>query len=426
MIRLARFDLTDAQTGARVPDADVWLLTDAGSWVGQASSGADGQANFYVDDGAYVLHWRKVGYVDGELGVLIDRDTEIAPLATPGRSTAHPPGGSGVAGGRGPSIDYGPIPEPGPSTITVGPPDVVDRPAIGAVQYVTIDGVPHIRPEFFAPPEVGVSGGPYILIGILALDALASLFGGRGYSESTDTKQDREIRALRDGVLNMGLMLAAESFAALTRDGRGLGGQQGILGKVLGPVINAIATLFGAVHNSLLKWLGPAIKWINRLRDLVKRIYDVWLRPILAVIDTFRAFLKILEVFHVKWAQALDDKLALVERKLTAPILLIQSKLNEALNWINRIVTLDGALQRVALLKGLIDNADEAMNLFWTKLHHPITASRKAAYLTPVAALPVDGAVSTIRSYLVDGSGADAARIDEAAQDLQIRLAHVP
>jgi hypothetical protein len=360
----AAFDLTDERTGARVAGVVVTLLTDSGSYVGSATTFEDGRAVFIVEPGVYTVRWQKAGYVNDGLPVLLDRDTEIAPTMRPGASGLDRIDLGGRQPGPGGGGDHGDVPAPGPSVIAIDQGPRPPAPALPPVQYVTIAGVPHIRPDFFAPPEVGAGGGPWVIGAIVALDVVASLFGG-GRGESTDTKQEKEIKALQNGLVALGIQIVNTSLASIDRDGQGVGVDKGTLGKILGPLINAVATLFGAIHDKLLKYLGPIIKFLKKVREQIRHIYDVWLKPIIAVIDAFRATLKVFEFFGVEWAKKLDDKLGTLERKLTAPILLINAKINELLNWIDRIVTLDGAIQRLALLKGLINNADAAINIAW-------------------------------------------------------------
>lgn len=405
---IAGFILTDVTDGAPIVSAAATLQGVPG---GDPSGQTDrtGRVSFDVPSGVYTLHVEHSGYVTLDIGVLVTQDFLIGPTMT--RSA---PGGGG--GGE--------VVPPGESPLRLHPPDPPPALTIPRVEYSADDGVPHIRPEFFAPPEVGAGGGPWLVGAILAIDALAMLFGGGGGGESTDTKQDKEIKTLQAALVQLGVNIANASMTAFERDGRGLGVTQKLLGKILGPLINGIATLIGRTSAQLRRILGPVLSWIDRINTFVRRIYDVWLRPILRVIDAFRKVLRILELFHVKWAKQLDDSLGALERKLTAPILKITEALNEARDWIDRIVTLNGALQRVALIKGLFDNADEVLRLFWLSVHKPLTAAKATVYATPVEGKTLDATVATLRSYIVDGGGDDRARIDEAAQDLKLRLTH--
>jgi hypothetical protein len=56
----------------------------------------------------------------------------------------------------------------------------------------------------------------------------------------------------------------------------------------------------------------------------------------------------------VPFAQAIERKLADLESRLLVPIRFALAKVNEAINWINRIVDLDGLFQRLTLIESAV------------------------------------------------------------------------
>ena len=81
---------------------------------------------------------------------------------------------------------------------------------------------------------------------------------------------------------------------------------------------------------------------------------DRYFRPILNTITVTRQILRLLARFRLKWAQELDRKLAELEDLLLFPLREALLRLNQAMNWINRIITLDGLLQRVTFIRSLL------------------------------------------------------------------------
>lgn len=103
----------------------------------------------------------------------------------------------------------------------------------------------------------------------------------------------------------------------------------------------------------LKKWLDPIVRFIRAIRDNIMRIYERFVRPVLDAIDIARRVLRIAAALGLDWAKALEEKLTRVTEIITEPFLKIVAKLNEAIDWINRIITIDGLLQRFTLFRSL-------------------------------------------------------------------------
>ena len=132
--------------------------------------------------------------------------------------------------------------------------------------------------------------------------------------------------------------------------------------------------------------------------------------------------MQILARLHVPFAQAIDEHLAWLEGKLLAPIQQIYYRLNEAMNWINRIITLDGYLQQITLLRSIWKYQRGALAVWWESIHRPLTGAALDEYHRPLVTRSIAQIQADLVAYMQFGSGPDRARIDEHAHDLAIRL----
>jgi hypothetical protein len=251
-----------------------------------------------------------------------------------------PPAGGGSTGGGG-SIPVPPVVQTGPA-IVVGPAPTIHS----ASDYASLS---------FGSSGTDFGGGFGGLIGGI-ISGIASLFGGNNDSA--------EISAINDRLSNLGNFVLQAIGALTNQVNYNTGSDQiggnlwaKIFGGILGPIVGLFSGLIHGVSGDLSKLLGPLSSALGKLRDQIRHIYDAWLRPILRVIDTTRQILRVLAALHLQWAAAADAALGKLEGKLTAPLLLATKKINELSNQVNRIVTLDGALQRVTLLQSLVKHA---------------------------------------------------------------------
>lgn len=97
----------------------------------------------------------------------------------------------------------------------------------------------------------------------------------------------------------------------------------------------------------------PILQFLFRLRDRLMRFYTHWIRPVLDIIDIGRKVLRVLGELGIAWAKALDRKLLEVQEAIDRPFRKVLAKVNELIGLVNRIVTLDGLIQRLALLRSI-------------------------------------------------------------------------
>ena len=171
----------------------------------------------------------------------------------------------------------------------------------------------------------------------------------------------------------------------------------------------------------LRRTLAPVIKFLQDIRTEVQKIYDKWLRPIFDTIDATRRILQVLATLRVPFARELDRKLAELESFLMRPILELYRLLNTAMDWINRIVTLNGLLQRLTLLKSLLEYERDNWNVWWESVRR---RQGERPTLPPDArpARTAATAAAAVEAYALRHEGPDVGFIDEHASDLRLRL----
>jgi hypothetical protein len=264
-------------------------------------------------------------------------------------------------------------------------------------------GAPHIRPEFVGDIPAPFLGNPYVAGVLLVVGVLSTLFSGGGGSDLAGLRT--QVASIWRTLLDLGAAVTSALFAGEQRDGAGANIWSKVLGGILGPLINTIAQIFTKLHDTLAKWFDPLLKLLKRVQDVVRRIYNVWLRPILRVIDTVRQFLRILELFHVKWAAAADTALARLEAKITKPYLWALLELNKITNWIDYIVTAGGLFQRAVLLSSMLKHIDGVTNLWWNSQNRN-TELYNGGKVVPLDDPPtIDQMREEYRQFFEDDSG---------------------
>jgi hypothetical protein len=266
--------------------------------------------------------------------------------------------------------------------------------------------------------DINVGGGFGSIIGGI-ISGIAALFGGGAAGD---------ISKLNDRVTSLGNFVLKAISALTSASNYNVAGEQiggtlwaKIFSGIFGPIVGLLSGLIHGASADLGKLLGPLSSYLGKLRDLVRRVYDNWLRPILHVIDVTRQVLRVLAALHIELAAAADRALGRLEGKLTAPLLLATRKINELSNQVNRIVTLDGALQRVTLLRGLVKHSacvQRAVLNTW------IADSSTVPDVLPAAApAPTIGAlVDDYRTFVQTGTSEELDDYDDWAAELQADL----
>jgi hypothetical protein len=191
--------------------------------------------------------------------------------------------------------------------------------------------------------------------------------------------------------------------------------------------------------DKLRKWLddtfGPVLRHLRDLRDALLKFWKTYVRPWLDLIDVTRRLLRTLNSLGLKWAGELDRRLAAIEDAIERPFRLLLAKVNEIINLVNRVVTLDGLLQRVALIRSM----ERDYKFAWQAIVNPyqklLTENRRKAARAALAAaliavgVPAEAAIAWMnlpvqqptqataledaRAYIRDRSGPNAPLLDE-------------
>jgi hypothetical protein len=177
------------------------------------------------------------------------------------------------------------------------------------------------------------------------------------------------------------------------------------------------------------KWLdhtfGPTLRWLRRLRDNLLKFWKTYVRPWLDIIDATRRVLRVLSSLGLRWAAALDKRLGDLEARIERPFRLLLAKVNEVINIVNRVITLDGLFQRVALIRSL----ERDYILAWRAAVNPWTREttdgdkQEVADKLPAKTLPV--IAHETREYMQSRSGPRAALYDEQLAQWRIYLRSV-
>lgn len=175
--------------------------------------------------------------------------------------------------------------------------------------------------------------------------------------------------------------------------------------QVLRPFVNWTWEQIDTLARWLQETLAPVIRFIEDVRKWIDDFYRTYIQPIYDAIEIVRRILGILEQFGIDLAARLDRALAELEDRLLQPIREIRGYLNEALNWINRIVTLDGLLQRVMLLRSLIRDAGLVFSAFHQTRHATVTDQDRENIRTGGGAATPEVVARALRQYYATEDG---------------------
>jgi hypothetical protein len=180
------------------------------------------------------------------------------------------------------------------------------------------------------------------------------------------------------------------AYGALTAAVTILGNGLAAAGHALLVALKRVWDFFGAVYEDVLKpawqkfwgwfdkftkWLdrtvGPVLRWLQRVRDTLVTWWKTWIRPWLDLIDVTRKLLSTLGQLGLQWARALDARLGAIEEAIDKPFRFVLAQLNQVIDIVDRIVTFDGLLQRVALIRSMARDYEYA----WRAIANPWQAA---------------------------------------------------
>jgi hypothetical protein len=209
--------------------------------------------------------------------------------------------------------------------------------------------------------------------------------------------------------------------------GRGLKGVWDFFETTYEKVIKPAWLKFWRWFDKFRRWLdqtfGPVLAWLRQLRDSLLAFWKTWVRPWLDLIDVTRKALRVLSSMGIGWARRLDAYLADLESRIEKPFLFVLSKLNEVINVVNRIVTLDGLLQRIVLIQSIARDYKYVWSNIVAPYSSPIDAARRKELTEAAAARSLAAIEGDLRRYLATGAGPLAASVLVATTTLRQRLA---
>jgi hypothetical protein len=220
-------------------------------------------------------------------------------------------------------------------------------------------------PAHVVRADFGVSAGVVIVVSLLT--SLFARFGG----VKTDLGTKLALEGVRGDVSNISKTLTGLIVGVAGQLASALGVVRRFLSKVFTKLYDMLANLVQRVARILDKIFGPIIDFLDKVKKHLKKFYDKVLKPIIDTIEAVRAVLRLLSFFNIEWAKKLDAKLQQLEEYVLFPYEWLTQRLNEAFNIINRIVTLDGLLQRVTLLQSLLRDVVYTNNLWWNSQLRP-------------------------------------------------------
>jgi hypothetical protein len=192
-----------------------------------------------------------------------------------------------------------------------------------------------------------------------------------------------------------------------------------VIDGVLRGVVAAIQKIEQEIQDIKSGIVKPILDVLQRVRQIILDIWKNFIVPFLVILQDLRKLLAILALFHVKFAQKLDAKLADLERRITQPLLFILGYVNAVSNWINLIMAATYLIQKSVFLNSLLAYVGEALNLQLNAMNQPIdgkllAAGQAAAMTTKPAQTAAD-----LQQFLSSGTGDFQAPIANATTVMQ-------
>lgn len=184
--------------------------------------------------------------------------------------------------------------------------------------------------------------------------------------------------------------------------------------KVLKPAWQKFWNWFDRFRKWLDDTFGPVLRFLRRVRDTLLDFWKRYVRPWLDIIDVSRRGLRVLNSLGLHWAGALDAKLGSIEDAIAARFAAVVARVNEVINLVNRVVTLDGLLQRVALIRSLARDYQFA----WQAMANPYrklpTEAEKQKALAEQKAKAISAIEQGLVEYMTTGGGIEAELYQQA------------
>lgn len=177
------------------------------------------------------------------------------------------------------------------------------------------------------------------------------------------------------------------------------------------------------LKNKLNDWFNAHFGWLIRLR----KTFDLWYRqtvqPILDDIQHVRGVLAIFRLFHLKFAERLDNYLSKLESKIIKNTLVLRQKMNEVLSFLDLVLDPAGLVRRNVFLNSASMALRGMFNSLGLGFGRPLTTAEQRDGERERHRLTFAGMRMDADSHPADGLSAellgDADSIERALEQLE-------
>lgn len=180
-----------------------------------------------------------------------------------------------------------------------------------------------------------------------------------------------------------------------------------IVAGILG-VLKDIRDLFRHLVDDVLK---PLVGALGSLRQRLLDIYQRVIRPLLIWMQDIQRVLRVLALFHVRFAQQLDSAISDLERRITQPLLLLIGYTNQLGNWMNLLVTANYLLQKPVWIATLRAYMGSTVNAQINAINQPPNAADLQALQQAATVKTAAQAYSDFDQFAATNTGDGAAVI---------------
>lgn len=192
-----------------------------------------------------------------------------------------------------------------------------------------------------------------------------------------------------------------------------------ILSDILNALVQAVQELEQAVKDLYQNILKPIAQTLQNIRDRLLDLWKKFIAPMLVFLQDIRRILVILELFHVKFAQKLDNAIQDIERRITAPLFYLLQYVNAVSNWINLIMAANYLLQKPIFLNSLNAYLGESINLQLNGVNKPIDQATLAASQASAVYPTSAQSAADAQQFITSGGGAFAPIVAARQSDVQ-------
>lgn len=197
---------------------------------------------------------------------------------------------------------------------------------------------------------------------------------------------------------------------------------QGLLLDIVHALVAAVQAIGQMLKDVFQNVIMPALQALQQLRNYLIQIYQRFLRPLLIWLQDARKVLAILKAFHIGFATKLDNAIADIQAKITAPLFYLLTYTNMVANYLNLILTAGLILQRPLFLNSFNAYKGSALTLGINAMNPTVDPAALAALQASVTVQPPPQSVAATTQLLTDGTGAYADTVTAQSAQLDVYL----